>query len=143
MKALLTYCLAAVAACAVASPADARLGDTRVTAEKHMRTYGAHVPTVVLDSKGKVIRERWAAPPEMWTLAEGFKMRDILIGHAKPVKKEEDGLFLRFTYKSGVTVDVARFNGKVTEVIAYAKGYDRQNSHKYNLIWIEESKWKK
>jgi hypothetical protein len=83
--------------------ASARVGDDLATARKHAKAVNARVPTFVLKNR-KVIREHWEAPPEMWTEAQADRLRSLIVGNARFVKRWMDGSRPTFDYTGGISV---------------------------------------
>ena len=117
------------------APAHARLGESKAVAEMYMWKFEPVLPTLVLNTKGQVIREHWESPPEMWTMEKADRIRDALVDGDVPTSKKKDGHITRFKYKNGSVVEYGTFQNKVTHITAFTKEYDPNKD--YPLIRLQ------
>ena len=98
----------------------ANLGETMSAAKgrsaSYAQRYGAVEPIFNVDSKGMVIMECWAAPPQMWSRDLALRFATELLPaplqKAKPKALPKDGSEEGFLYPDGTRVILQEFQGK-------------------------------
>jgi len=125
MRKLMKIPLLITAICLLASlPAHATLGGSVGNAISTAKTKGVS-PQLVWTTKGKVIREHWEAPPEMWSLGTAESYAKIIAGQKAWASKTKDGGTWVYLFKNGIKVVIQTFGGsQVTSITGTTKEWN-------------------